>query len=68
LVRMLDELVSKHRAAEELNQFILQNYLVMAHVAPLRLMLKRHLNNLPHPTVNALLGQATTHVCLSFTG
>ncbi|MGS0740736.1 FUSC family membrane protein [Glaciimonas sp. GG7] len=67
LVRMLDEPASKHRAAEELNQFIVQNYLVMAHVAALRLLLKRHQGSLPRPAVNALLEQATTHVCLSLT-
>jgi len=67
LVRMLDEPVSKHRATEELNQFIVQNYLVMAHVAALRLLLRRHPEGLPRPAVNALLQQATSHVCLSLT-
>ncbi|MEB0011089.1 FUSC family membrane protein [Glaciimonas sp. Gout2] len=67
LVRMLDEPASKHRAVEELNQFIVQNYLVMAHVAAMRLLLRRNQESLPRPAVNALLQQATTHVCLSLT-
>ncbi|PUA20161.1 FUSC family membrane protein [Glaciimonas sp. PCH181] len=67
LVRMLDEPVSKQRAAEELNQFIVQNYLIMAHIAALRLLLKRNQDSVPQTAVNALLQQATTHVCLSLT-
>ncbi|KAF3997887.1 FUSC family membrane protein [Glaciimonas immobilis] len=65
LVRMLDEPASKHRAVEELNQFIVQNYLVMAHIAAMRLLLKRNQDDLPRPEVNALLELATSHVCLS---
>ena len=65
LVRMLDEPISKHRAVEELNQLILQNYLVMAHMAALRLLLRRYEENLPRAAVNAQLDLATMHVCLS---
>ncbi|MEW9900673.1 FUSC family membrane protein [Chitinivorax sp. PXF-14] len=42
LSRMLDEPEDKQRAADELNQFIVQNYLVVTHVAALRLLLRRH--------------------------
>ncbi|MFC5474443.1 FUSC family protein [Paraherbaspirillum soli] len=62
LVRMLDEPLSKHRAVEELNQFIVQNYLVMAHVAALRLLLRRHVENLPTTAVNQLLDASAKQV------
>jgi uncharacterized membrane protein YccC len=67
LVRMLDEPASKHRATEELNQFVVQNYLVMAHVAAVRLLLRRHQEGLPRAAVNVLLQQATRQVCGSLT-
>lgn len=63
LVRMLDEPASKHRAVENLNQFIVQNYLVMAHVAALRILLRRHTEGMPHEAVNVQLDAATAHVC-----
>jgi uncharacterized membrane protein YccC len=63
LVRMLDEPVSKHRAVENLNQFIVQNYLIMAHVAALRMLLRRNAEGMPHDAVNTQLDAATTHVC-----
>jgi hypothetical protein len=43
---------------EELNQFILQNYLVAAQVAAIRLLLRNHEVSLPRETVNAWLDQA----------
>ncbi|WP_343583112.1 FUSC family membrane protein [Herbaspirillum sp.] len=55
LVRMMDEPVTKHRAVKELNRFIVQNYLVAAHIAALRLMLRRHQENMPQGPVNKLI-------------
>jgi uncharacterized membrane protein YccC len=55
LVRMLDEPVSKQRAAEDINQFIVQNYLLVAHVAALRAILRRHVKDIPADAVNATL-------------
>ncbi|WP_050466526.1 FUSC family membrane protein [Herbaspirillum chlorophenolicum] len=55
LVRMMDEPVTKHRAVKELNRFIVQNYLVAAHIAALRLMLRRHQENIPQGSVNQLI-------------
>lgn len=55
LLRMLDEPASKQRAAQEINQFVVQNYLLVAHVAALRYLLVRHAKELPQDEVNALL-------------
>ncbi len=63
LVRMLDEPVGKQRAATDIDAFIVQNYLVVAHVAALRLLLRRHAAGMPRATVNALLQQAFERVC-----
>jgi hypothetical protein len=52
---MLDEPAGKQRAVEDVNQFIVQNYLLVAHVAALRALLQRHQDHLPTPAVNALL-------------
>ncbi|MQR01549.1 FUSC family protein [Glaciimonas soli] len=65
LVRMLDEPVSKQRAVEELNQLIVQNYLVMAHMAGLRLLLRRYDLDVPQAVINAQIEQATSYVCAS---
>jgi uncharacterized membrane protein YccC len=62
LVRMLDEPVSKHHAVEDINQFIVQNYLIVAHVAAIRLLLRRHTEGLPHEPVYAVLQQACDQV------
>jgi uncharacterized membrane protein YccC len=62
LVRMLDEPASKHRAVENLNQFIVQNYLVIAHVAALRILLRRNAEGLPQDAVNGELDAATARV------
>ncbi|MET0322586.1 MAG: FUSC family membrane protein [Duganella sp.] len=56
LVRMLDEPSSKRRAVEDINLFIVQNYLLVAHVAALRAILRRHVAELPTEPVNAMLG------------
>ena len=65
LVRMLDEPASKQRAVEDINLFIVQNYLLVAHVAALRSILGRHASQLPVMPVNALLGHSHTQVCLT---
>lgn len=63
LVRMLDEPASKQRAVEDINLFIVQNYLLVAHVAALRSILGRHASQLPVASVNALLTHSHTQVC-----
>ncbi|MFZ6645299.1 FUSC family membrane protein [Undibacterium sp. TJN25] len=55
LVRMLDEPESKRRAVEDINLFVVQNYLVIAHVASLRLLLRRHVRGQPSTYVNSML-------------
>ena len=65
LVRMLDEPASKQRAVEDINLFIVQNYLLVAHVAALRSILGRHASELPFAPVNALLSHSHTQVCLT---
>lgn len=62
LVRMLDEPASKHRAAEDIHLFIVQNYLIVAHVAALRVLLRRHATNMPKELVDAMLLQSCTQV------
>jgi len=63
LMRMQDEPPGKQRAVEELNQFILQNYLVAAQVAAIRLLLRNHQESLPRDTVDAWLEQACDQAC-----
>ncbi|PHV36534.1 FUSC family membrane protein [Janthinobacterium sp. BJB304] len=65
LVRMLDEPASKQRAVEDINLFIVQNYLLVAHVAALRSILGRHASQLPVTPVNALLSHSHMQVCLT---
>jgi len=62
LVRMLDEPPSKQRAAEDINLFVVQNYLVVSHVASLRFLLRRHAQNFPGDAVSAELQQASADV------
>jgi uncharacterized membrane protein YccC len=62
LVRMLDEPSSKQRAVEDINLFIVQNYLLVAHVAALRAILRRHVTELPKEPVNAMLGESHEQV------
>jgi uncharacterized membrane protein YccC len=62
LVRMLDEPSSKQRAAEDINLFIVQNYLLVAHVAALRAILRRHTKELPATEVNAMLAESHDQV------
>ncbi len=58
LVRMLDEPVGKQRSVEDVNIFIVQNYLLVAHVAALRAILLRHAAQLPQAAVNAMLARS----------
>ncbi|MGJ9416689.1 FUSC family membrane protein [Massilia sp. CMS3.1] len=53
--RMLDEPAAKRRAPDELNRFTVQNYLLAAHMASLRLLLQRYAQNLPAREVEAAL-------------
>lgn len=55
LVRMLDEPQSKQRAVEEINEFVVQNYLVVAHVAAIRLLMRHHMENVPKDAVDRIL-------------
>ncbi|MES2259849.1 MAG: FUSC family membrane protein [Pseudomonadota bacterium] len=63
LVRMLDEPASKRRAVEDINLFIVQNYLLVAHVAALRAILRRHARDIPADEVNAMLAHSHVRVC-----
>jgi len=67
LVRMLDEPESKQRAAEDINLFIVQNYLLVAHVAALRAILRRHVRDIPTDAVNAMLDTSHASVCRTLT-
>jgi uncharacterized membrane protein YccC len=62
LVRMLDEPARKQRAVEDINLFIVQNYLLVAHVAALRAILRRHAKELPAGPVNVMLGESHEQV------
>jgi uncharacterized membrane protein YccC len=62
LVRMLDEPANKQYAVEELNLFIVENYLVVSHVAAIRLLLRRHAEGLPKESVDAILQQVSARV------
>lgn len=55
LVRMLDEPQAQQRGVEDINQFIVQNYLVVSHVAAIRLLLRRHAQGIPRNPVNGIL-------------
>jgi uncharacterized membrane protein YccC len=55
LGRMLDEPADKQRAIAELNRFTVQNYLLVAHMAALRLLLQRYADKLPRAEVDAAL-------------
>jgi uncharacterized membrane protein YccC len=62
LVRMLDEPARMQRAVEDINLFIVQNYLLVAHVAALRAILRRHTKELPTAPVNAMLSESHDQV------
>jgi uncharacterized membrane protein YccC len=58
LGRMLDEPSATQHASGDLNRFTVQNYLMMSHMAALRLLLQRYKDGLPRPEVNAALERA----------
>ncbi len=58
LVRMRDEPVNKQRAVRETDRFVVQNYLVVANVAAIRLLLARHAQDLPRERVTDALNLA----------
>ena len=62
VARMLDEPQSKQRAVEEINEFVVQNYLVVAHVAAIRLLMRHHLDNVPKEAVDRILQRTTDAV------
>ncbi len=62
LGRMLDEPADKQRAPAELNRFMVQNYLLVAHMAALRLLLQRHAENMPRDEVDAALNSTFVQV------
>lgn len=62
LGRMLDEPEDKRRAPAELNRFTVQNYLLMAHMAALRLLLQRYADAMPRAEVEAALEDAFAKV------
>ncbi|WP_338767909.1 FUSC family membrane protein [Massilia sp. METH4] len=63
MVRMLDEPASKRRAVEDINLFVVQNYLLVAHVAALRAILRRHVKDIPAREVNRMLAASHVQVC-----
>lgn len=58
--RMLDEPRSRHRAVDNLSRFIVQNYLVAAHVAAARIQVREHYGELDIPAAETAIEQATT--------
>jgi uncharacterized membrane protein YccC len=62
LGRMLDEPAAQQRAPAELNRFTVQNYLLMAHMAALRLLLQRYADDMPRAEVDTALENAFARV------
>jgi uncharacterized membrane protein YccC len=67
LVRMMDEPLSKQHAVREINRFVVQNYLVAAHVAALRVLLRRHTVGLPRAQVNDVVEHACVDAIATLT-
>lgn len=55
LMRMLDEPADRHALAGSINRFIVQNYLVVAHLAAIRLLLGREQGHLHRAQIDPLL-------------
>lgn len=55
LTRMLEEPTDKQYAVVDLNRFIVQNYLVVAHIAALRVLFQRHKEGVPREAANLVL-------------
>lgn len=62
LSRMLEEPADKQYAVADLNRFIVQNYLVVAHIAALRLLFQRHKEGMPREAVNSALDEMCSKV------
>lgn len=65
--RMLDEPRSRHRAVDNLSRFIVQNYLVAAHVAAARIQVRQHYGELDVPAAETAIEQATDAALRSLT-
>jgi len=65
--RMLDEPRSRQRAVDNLSRFIVQNYLVAAHVAAARIQVRQHYGELDIPAAEAAIEQATDAATRSLT-
>lgn len=65
--RMLDEPRSRHRAVDNLSRFIVQNYLVAAHVAAARIQVRQHYGELDVPAAESAIDQATDAALRSLT-
>lgn len=55
IVRMQDEPLAKRYAPQEINRFAVQNYLLVAHCAAIRLLLQHYRKGLPVDAVNLLI-------------
>ena len=62
LGRMLDEPAAKQRAPAELTRFTVQNYLLVAHMAALRLLMQRYSEGMPRAAVAAAIDGALARV------
>lgn len=47
IIRMSNEPKDKQHVLKELNQFVIHNYLIAAHIAAIRILLKRYQRNMP---------------------
>ena len=65
--RMLDEPKSRHRAVDNLNRFIVQNYLVAAHVAAVRILVRQRAQELDEADTRALVEQTAAAALESLT-
>ena len=65
--RMLDEPKSRHRAVDNLNRFIVQNYLVAAHVAAVRILVRQRTQELDEADTRALVEQTVESALESLT-
>jgi hypothetical protein len=63
----MDEPLSKQHAVREINRFVVQNYLVAAHVAAMRVLLRRHTPGLPREQVNDVVEHACIDAISSLT-
>jgi uncharacterized membrane protein YccC len=68
LGRMLDEPLAKQHATDELNRFTVQNYVLVSHIAALRLLLQRYDEGLPQREVGAVLEGAFSRLRSSLQG